>query len=628
MERTDLEFWTPHQVAKLLTLLENEKRYFQEILASVPVGLAIVAADLSLVSVNRAFRKQFDLAHEDVARVTLSELIAEEAVLSRVAQCRESRQATEPVFFRRSLPSRPDQNLRLQAFPFADWFSQEESDVLVVVEQAEGLPPSVQSMVRALPGVVWRTDESLKEFEFANPDTLTRISSLQPEQWRQRILEADAGRVARVYQTVFSASVGSTSSNRGTEDGTEKGGMSGVVDYRLDRGNQDWVWLADEVQRVEGDPPVLQVFTSDVTSRRHDTRRALDTAKIDALSRFAGKLAHDFNNILMVLQLNLEEALQGLPDGDARKESLSEALQATERFASINQQLALLGKQPLTASRLINLNDWLTQMSFPASLSLSPTPATVEVDPSILERAVRELLTTTDESPYIHLERAHVMVDFASGMGAGEYVLLRLGPLQKVTDELEDRWNEPFHGLGNGVATACATLRRAGAHVYLRRFRSNAAEYEICFPLAQPPAQPEAAAAQQTEAVLPSRETILVLEDEASIRSLVARVLRREGYQVLEASSGQEALQILSQHAGEPALIVSDVMLPDMLGTELVAQLRLIHKRMPVVYMSGYSDERALSSGKLAPYEAFLAKPFSLSVLLQTVRLLLSQSRG
>ncbi|MBL8226841.1 MAG: response regulator [Bryobacterales bacterium] len=612
MERIDLEFWTPRDVAKLLTLVENEKRYFQEIIATLPIGVAVAGNDASLLSVNRAFRRYFELTHEEAARISLVELLPDPAVQTCISECRESGITGDAVPFSWRGASGKARQLRLTAIPFPDWFGDDGRDVVVVVEDASPATPPGHPFLENLPGLLWRLDSTGSRIEFANRDAGALIGTAEVERWNERVHPEDGPRVARIYQAVLAS------------------GKNASVDYRALRQDGSLIWLSDEVRRIEGEPPSLQVWTMDVSARRDEVRRIVDAEKSEAAGRFAGKLAHDFNNILMVLQLNVEEAMQGLPEDDPRKESLAEALKATERFSGISQQLVALGRPPSSQRKVLDLNEFLVGLNLPAELRQSAQPAPVEVDPQQLEMALRELLSTVDGAAYIRASQEDSIAAFSSGTPAGRAIVLRAGPVRNLTAELEARWNEPFHGVGKGAAFAHVMLRNVGASLRLLRTGELEGEYEAWFPMAALPEPAPVAVApepSQPESPAPSRETVMVVDDEESILSLVARVLRREGYHVLEASSGEDALKIAGDHVGDIALIVSDVMLPQMRGTELVTRLRSSRKALRAVFMSGYSDERMLSAGDLADNEAFLQKPFSLAALLQTVRIVLTRSK-
>lgn len=608
MERIDLEFWTPRDVAKLLTLVENEKRYFQEIIAALPIGIAVTGNDTSLLSVNRAFRRYFDLTHEEAARISLADLLPDPAVQTCISECRESGVQSHAVPFSWRGASGKNRQLRLTAIPFPDWFGDNGRDVVLVVEDASPAATPGHPFLEYLPGLLWKLDPTGSGIEFANGDASALIGTAEVERWNQRVYPEDAQRVARIYQWVLAS------------------GKQASVEYRALRGDGTLIWLADEVQRTGGEPPALQVLTMDVSARREEVRRLVDVEKSEAAGRFAGKLAHDFNNILMVLQLNVEEAMQGLAEDDPRKESLAEALKATERFSGISQQLVTLGRPPSGQRKVLDLNEFLVRLNLPAELAQSELPAPAEVDPQQLEIALRELMSTVDGAAYVRVCREEHLAGLSPGA-----IGLRAGPVRNLTAELETRWNEPFHGVGKGAAFAHVMLRNMGASLRLVRTGGLEGEYEAWFPMAAlperapvaPPAEPG-----PPEPSAPTRETVIVVDDEESIVSLVARVLRREGYQVLEASSGEEALKIAIGHEGDIALIVSDVMLPQMRGTELVTKLRSSRKGLRAVFMSGYSDERTLSAGELADNEAFLQKPFSLAALLQTVRIVLSRPNG
>jgi PAS domain S-box-containing protein len=619
LERIDLELWTARDVAKLLTLVEDEKRYYQEIIATLPQGVAIVSSDLSLLSVNRAFRRYFNLRHEQVTRLSLNDLIADGGVRDQITGARGSEPAAIPFTVKDA--GGASRKLQLTAIPFPDWFNDGANDLLIVIEEAGAGQPAKNPFLEELAALVWKLDPANGHIDFGNNQALPLLGWNPDEapgaieQWSQRVHPEDAGRVARVYQQVLDS------------------GSPATVDYRARKAGGGIVWLSDEVRRCSGEPSCLCVLTHDVTPRHEDAERLADHRKMEAIARLAGKLSHDFNNILMVIQGNVEEAIQDLSEGDARKESLSEVLKAADRMASITQQLLGLSRPPAPKSQVVDLNQSLRQMGLPARLEASAVFEPVSIDAKQLESALRELLAAVSASgggeAYLAVDRTALGWDFGFDLPCGPFVRLRIGPLQNVGPEWDERWNEPFQGPGKGVASAWRLLQGMRIGLRLTRTGETTAEYELWLPLApMPEMPPEPPPAPETAKAVgePHRETVMVVDDEESIRSLVARVLRREGYRVLEASSSEEALSVAGGFAGEIALIVSDVMLPRMRGTELVVALRASRPSLRALLMSGYTDDPALSAGSLPKGDGFLQKPFSLAALLQTVRMVLAAS--
>lgn len=621
LERIDLELWTPRDVAKLLTLVENEKRYYQEIIATLPHGVAIVSGDFSLQSVNRAFRRYFQLRHEEAARLSLNDLIADGEVRARIEKVRAAESVEERIPFQHKDPNGVSQQLQLTVIPFPDWFNDGANDLLVVVE--EGAGESRSAWLEELPALLWKLDPASGAVEFGNVATpLGRRTEDSDEgtdraaRWSERVYAADVERVARVYQAVLAS------------------GVAATVDYRARKHDGSVTWLSDEVRRVAGEPPQLQVLTHDVAERREQALRLAEVRKSEAVARLAGKVSHDFNNILMVIQGNVEEAMQDLPDGDARKESLAEVLKAAERMAGITQQLLGVSRPPAPSLKVVDLNQVLRQMGLGARLECSAEFEPVNVDGKHLELALRELVGSIGGlgggEVVVSVGRVVVHSDFGQA-APGAYARLRVGPLRNVPAEMDLKWNEPFHGISKGMAQANSLLQAMQVGLRLVRISEADAEYEAWIPLASmpEPAPGMQAAVESPQPAVeapPARETVMVVDDEDSIRALVARVLRREGYRVLEASSSEEALSVAGEFAGEIALIVSDVMLPQMRGTDLVVSLRSTRPGLRALFMSGYTDDPKLATGTLPKGEAFLQKPFSLAALLQTVRMVLMAS--
>lgn len=617
MERIDLEQWTPRDVAKLLTLVENEKRYYQEIMALLPMGVAVVGRDGSILSINRSFRQIFGIRHEEASQRSLPDLLsfdnsAQEKISAALSMGDTLSGLPVSIADRQGVA----RDFRVSIIAMHDWFEENSNDLLVVFEDPGKEAPETSNYLESIGGSVWTLDATTGKIEFGNRQASRLLGPDAVSKWAQRVIPEDAARVAWVYEAAIES------------------GSVATVDYRAVRPDGSRIWLSDRVEPIpslSGRPTALRVLTMDDNDRREHLQRLAQSRQMEAVTRAASKLSHDFNNLLMIINGNVEEVIQSLPEPDPRRSGLDDVLKGAERMFAITQQLLAISRPPAANLQVIDLNEFLREMKAPVQRRLTKGFEPVSVDVRQLQTIIQSLLEALDEvqeSPvYCQTSRRSLISDFGEDMARGLFVRLGIGPLPNLPKELEARWSEPFAWKSKTLASAYGLLRNMGA--WVRIVRDGAAgEFEILFPLAPTPEPPPPEPVEPPKIAppppdIPVRETVLVVDDEDSIRSLVARVLKRNGYQILEASSSQEALRIAAEYPGAIPMVVSDVMLPYMRGTEMVAKLREKRPQIRALFMSGYTDDPKLAGGNLPPGEGFLQKPFTLVSLVETVRTVL-----
>ncbi|MBI3681821.1 MAG: response regulator [Acidobacteria bacterium] len=618
MERIDLDIWSAKEVARLLTLVENEKRYYQEIIALLPVPLAVAARDSSIVSVNRAFRKAFDLRLEEVIHKRLEDLFGEAISREKLLWVLESREAEQGLPFLRQQPDGQKKAMRVSILPLYDWSQESATEALIVVEEATAAASPVAQLLEGLEAGLWKLDVATGAVEFATPYPAKLLGPEGASKWMERVTEEDAARVAWVYEAVLES------------------GAPATVDYRTRRVDGAVVWLSDRIQPVVGTDrkvSALRVITTEESGRKERQEQAGMMRRMEALGRLAGKLSHDLNNLLMIVNGYGEELLERLPAADERRAGLQEILKASDRATALVQQLLQFSRPPAPHNQVFDLNEFLRRLQPAGTLDLSARPEPVSADPQQLETAVRELAALAaetlprKESLRLETGRRTLISDYGEGALRGQFVSLRIGPVEGIGEDRLRQWCEPFAGgkaKETGFAGVYAALGQMGARVDLVREQGERGSFVILFPLAamQEAAKPAAPAAAVEEAAA-RLETVLVVDDEESIRALVARILTRQGYHVLEASSSEEALRVAEACQSGIHLIVSDVMLPQLRGPELVRRLQQRRPELRALYISGYTDDPMLGSAALRAGEGFLQKPFTLAALVSTVRAVL-----
>jgi len=399
-------------------------------------------------------------------------------------------------------------------------------------------------------------------------------------------------------------------------------------------------------QRVGG-KTVGRVWSfRDVTERRQLESLLRQSQKMESIGQLAGGVAHDFNNLLTVISGRVE-FLVGSPNliGE-QEEDLQEIKKAAGRAEGLTRQLLAFSRKQLLQPRVLDLNRMLDevepmlrrlisediQIVFIRGETLGPVMA----DPGQVQQVLVNLaLNARDAMPsggLLTIRTANETVTRAckSGapeMGAGDYVLLEVSDTGCGMDEkTKSRIFEPFFttkglgkGTGLGLSTVYGIVKQSGAAISVRSAPERGTGFRILFPLTDglEPTQPKE---QELGTDDVGSETILLVEDEDSVRELAQRILQSRGYTVLSAQHGGDALQIASVADQRIDLVVTDVVMPGMTGRELVDALRAQRPGVRVLYMSGYTDDDIVRRGLLTANVAFLQKPFTGKSLGRRVR--------
>lgn len=624
MERIDLDNWKAREVARLLTLVENDRRYYQEILASLPVPVAVVSRELHMAMVNRAFRWTFQLKHEDIGDKRLSDIVTAPVVRERVLQAFETNTPETGVRFTVVAADKSKKNCRLTVIPLWDAYQDRPQEAVVVIEEPEQAVSAVGKILDALGAAAWQCDAQTGEVSFGNRAAGAFLGE-SSAQWADRVHAADASRVAWVFEAAIDS------------------GADAVVEYRSAR--TETRWLMDRIHPVleAGKVVSLDVITTDETELRRRRAHAMQVAEMEATMRLAQQVAHEFNNLWMIVT-GYTEVLAERVAGDAEAASGLEAIQkAAERGIQSTSQLLQFGRPPTAHARPTDLHELLRNWYPNAELRLGGERMGASLDAIKFEPCLRALTDFAkarlgpDRQLYLATSMETIVSDAADGLPKGQFAALRVGPVASVTPKLLRQWCHPFFteaekAAGIGLAPVYAQMRQMGAWITLEPVAGSEGEFVVLFPLARLP-EPERRPAAAVEAPKPEPavaaraqlETILVVDDEESIRNLIGRVLARNGYGVLIAESGEEGLHAAEAYEGAIALILTDVMLPGMRGPEMAARIRQQRPGIRSLYISGYMDDPDLVASILPAGEGFLQKPFTLQSLLQTVRSILDR---
>jgi two-component system, cell cycle sensor histidine kinase and response regulator CckA len=402
----------------------------------------------------------------------------------------------------------------------------------------------------------------------------------------------------------------------------------------------------------EGNVVSFEVMAENVTERRALEEQLRHAQKMEAIGRLAGGVAHDFNNLLMVIIGYTELLRENLPkDGDQR--GYADAVwNAGKKATLLTSQLLAFSRKQVISPRVLDLNAVLQEVDrmlprligedVQLSIVQGANLATVKADPGQMEQVIMNLcVNARDAMPRggklrIETDTVSIDSDTARRIGAsspGTFVMLSVTDNGAGMDaQTQSRIFEPFFttkekgkGTGLGLATVYGIVKQSGGYITVESELGRGSRFDVYLPAI------ERSADSKTPIVateLPSRgsETVLLVEDEDAVRSLVREVLRARGYRVLEAQKSAEALEICNTHPGPIDLLVTDVVLPQISGRALAQQLNPARPEMKVLYISGYTDDKMLQHG--IPGAAFLQKPFSSDVLARTVRNMLDSKNG
>jgi two-component system, cell cycle sensor histidine kinase and response regulator CckA len=368
--------------------------------------------------------------------------------------------------------------------------------------------------------------------------------------------------------------------------------------------------------------------------------------RLESLGQMAGGIAHDFNNMLGVIvnyaSFVIEETSSAEPDMNAIAADAKQVVRAGQRGTELTHQLLAFARREVVRPRLLDLNALIADAeealrdSIGEQVSLIVRPAAglppVTCDPGQIEQLLLNLAANARDAmsgggQLVIDTAAHRHVEHELNLTPGDYVRLRVSDSgHGMSSEVLERAFEPFfttkangEGIGLGLATVYGIVTQAVGSVTIASEPGLGTTVTILLPVGSGPSPAEPAA------VIPAStrghgETLLVVEDEAALRDVAGRILSRAGYRVLAADGGSQALELAALHDGAIDLLVSDVVMPGMLGKELADRLVDVRPGTRVLYMSGYAQPVLASQGTLEPGVALLEKPFTAADLLSAVR--------
>jgi PAS domain S-box-containing protein len=409
-----------------------------------------------------------------------------------------------------------------------------------------------------------------------------------------------------------------------------------------------WARVNMSVYRdTEGRPQHFIFVIEDITSQRALDAQLRQANKMEAIGGLAAGVAHDFNNLLSVILGYSDLLAKGLKEGDPMRDDLEEIKEAGNRAVALTRQLLAFSRQQVLQPRVVDLGEIVGGMEkmlrrlIGEDVELRATGAhalgRVMVDPGQVEQVIMNLVVNArDAMPRggkVTIETADVVLDesFASdhvGVKPGPHVMLAVSDTGIGMDKaVQARMFEPFFttkeigkGTGLGLATVFGIIRQSGGSIWVYSEPGVGTTFKVYLPVVDGASALEASAPVADAGTLRGSETILVVEDEQNVRTLACTILRRYGYNVLEAQSGGDAFLLCEQHTATIHLLVTDVIMPRMSGRQLAERLEPLRPNMKVLYMSGYTDDAVLNHGILDSTISFVQKPIMPDALARKIR--------
>lgn len=428
---------------------------------------------------------------------------------------------------------------------------------------------------------------------------------------------------------------------------------SGNVRHRQKDGSVIEVEIASHELSFEGKQARL-VMANDVTEKKELESQLRQSQKLEGVGQLAGGIAHDFNNLLTVILGRSQMLQKKLERASPLQRDVDLIHKTAERAASLTRQLLAFSRKQLLQPKVLDLNTVVADMDkmlqrvigehIELATVLHPGLGRIKVDPGQMEQVIMNLaVNARDAMPQggkLMIETANVVLDQNytrqhMSVQPGRYVMLAVTDAGCGMDsQTQARIFEPFFttkepgkGTGLGLFTVYGIVKQSGGNVWVYSEAGRGSTFKIYLPHVDDAAD-ELSAIQESDREVKGSETILLVEDEETVRELSQEILQEEGYQVLVASNGKEAIQLCQDYNGSIDLVVTDVVMPKMSGPELVRQLSSLRPAAKTLFLSGYTNASITHNEVLSPEVEFLQKPFSAEAFARKVRQILDAAVG
>ncbi|MGH9495609.1 MAG: PAS domain S-box protein [Candidatus Sulfotelmatobacter sp.] len=430
---------------------------------------------------------------------------------------------------------------------------------------------------------------------------------------------------------------------------TLRAGSAAPPEFRFLHKDSSWVWLESVGNNLLNDVAIggIVVTSRDVTARRDLEDQVRQSQKMEAVGRLAGGIAHDFNNLLMVIQGYAEIILQEGDTSSATTKNVETILRTTEGAANLTRQLLSFSRKHAFSSQVLDMNALVNRMGemllgvlreeMKFVVKLNSDACCISADAGQIEQVIMNLVVNArDAMPKggtLTLQTARVQSEALRGSTpsvapAGEYVMLAVSDTGVGMDsETQSRIFEPFfttkskdEGTGLGLSVVYNIVRASSGYVRVTSEPGKGSTLQVFFPRvhAVPTEQPAQSPARPLRTGM---ETILVAEDQPDLRWMICQFLQTLGYSVLEAKDGGDAVALAEQYKGTIDVVLTDVVMPQVRGSEVARKLAASRPEIKVIFMSGYTEGGVdANEGDNGPEAALLQKPFELDRLATKIR--------
>ncbi|MEQ1883812.1 MAG: response regulator [Bryobacteraceae bacterium] len=638
MERSEFEQWKGREVARLLSLVETERRYYQEMVAGLPVALAVLSSDRSVASANRAFRQLFGLTIDEVRKKAIEQILPSDVLIEKIRDLNIHGLARTPFVINAG-----EKHYRVGLVPIRNWSDDMEPETLLVVEDITDLQtpveprPQTAAPSRALapdfenlPAIIWQANPATLAFS-ALGGGAEALLGYTAKHWTQtpgffaeRICPEDRETVLALYHSAL-----------------EHGGEASA-EFRAVAASGELVWCRETI--LAPDPGTGNTFSGVLTAisqRKQAEHLRIAAERHAALTHVSGRLAHDLNNPLMIVNGYTEEMQHSFEAGDPRRADMEQILTATQRISDLTNQLLQFTRHSSAAATTINVTKTLTAIDKKLATAADAPIAisglenlTAHANAEQLEQALIALLAVNPEGR----TRVKIKCDRTTITESVEGATLQPGDYARIT--FEDKGTQltparqatlfesffskdPQKAEGVTLAYAYSNIRNWGGDIAVESLGDGGVLFTVYLSHSRP-ANAKSALETHTEMIFQEPESprphVLVVDDEPGIRSLVAKILRREKFEVFEAGSIEEATTLLREQKRPVDLLVTDVMLGEQSGRELAEQAAQLVSGIKVLYISGFTDDESVRTGEFPPGAKFLQKPFTLGALVGRVR--------
>ena len=637
--------------------LRSTEQRFRSIFEQAGAGLITTKADGTFLKVTPNICAMLGYTEGELLHKSLTDMIHPKDLAEVITRLNESRRGTRPVLELEYRLVRRD-NTPVWGHVTSVWQLDENKKpkywVAMVQDISErkraerALEQSqrrYQALVHSIDGIVWEADPRTFRFLFVSQQA-ERVLGFpverwlgQPRFWRNQIhpehLEAVLGGLAEAVQQ-----------QRGHE-----------LEYRMAAADGRTVWVRDSVGVVFENNRVtkLRGLMVDITQRkqaeealRHSEEQLRQSQKMEAIGRLAGGIAHDFNNLLTAIRGYGELLIRGLGENHRLRREATEISKAAQRAADLTGQLLAFSRQQVLQPKIIDPNEVVTDMEmmlrrvigehYGLEAELNVKLGAVKADPGQMQQVLLNLVVNARDAMTgggtVKIRTADVELDegFAArhaGVPPGAYVELAVSDTGTgIDDETKVRLFEPFFttkeqgkGTGLGLSTVYGIVKQSGGHIVVESTVGEGSTFSIFLPRhSREQLEPLRKKREIVPVASAGSERILLVEDDESVRELAREILEMNGYDVLEAANGVEALKVFQQHIGSINLMVTDLVMPQMGGRDLARRVTPMSPELRVLYLSGYTDSAVLQQGMLDPGSFFLQKPFTPDELAHKVR--------